>query len=289
MRLAQRGGPGEFATRRARTLDLAASTDVAHPLAVLAAVLEHQQARSQDPTVSAGAALIAVDRDERARAGRYPLLEPPAAIDAVDAGIVAAVDALDRTGVALPDPLRQAAGALASPSVRREAAAAWLTDPALVAPALAFWVGVAAQPVLETAATGVEPPGPQRWTAAACPVCGGRPQVSVVTEESGEFMAGSPRSLVCARCATRWGFRRAVCVTCGEEDSRRIGGWTADRWPAIRIEACDTCRTYIKTFDLRRPGGRDVVPLVDDVASAALDLWAADQGLQRPVRSLAGV
>lgn len=57
----------------------------------------------------------------------------------------------------------------------------------------------------------------------------------------------------------------------------------------MRIEACDTCRSYIKTFDLRQPGARDIVPLVDDVASATLDLWALDQGLQRPVRSLAGV
>lgn len=43
----------------------------------------------------------------------------------------------------------------------------------------------------------------------------------------------------------------------------------------------------IKTFDLRRTGAHEVVPL-DDVASAALDLWAAGQGLRRPVRSLAG-
>jgi formate dehydrogenase maturation protein FdhE len=58
----------------------------------------------------------------------------------------------------------------------------------------------------------------------------------------------------------------------------------------VRIEACDTCRSYIKTFDLRQPGARDIVPLVDDVASAnVVDLWALDQGLQRPVRSLAGV
>jgi FdhE protein len=111
----------------------------------------------------------------------------------------------------------------------------------------------------------------------------------VIAEESGEFMAGSPRSLICSRCAGWWPFPRATCVACGETDSRRIGGWTAGGWPTIRIEACDTCRAYIKTFDLRQPGGRDVVPLVDDVASAALDLWAADQGLQRPVRSLAGV
>jgi FdhE protein len=113
--------------------------------------------------------------------------------------------------------------------------------------------------------------------------------VAVIAEESGEFMAGSPRSLICGRCASRWGFPRATCVACGEDDSRRISNWTAQMWPAIRIDSCDTCRAYIKTFDLRRPGGRDVVPLVDDVASATLDLWATDQGLQRSVRSMAGV
>ncbi len=127
------------------------------------------------------------------------------------------------------------------------------------------------------------------WMSAACPVCAGPVQVSVIAEESGEFLAGSPRSLVCGRCASWWGFARATCPVCGEDDSRRVASFVADAWPAARIDACDSCRGYVKTFDLRRSGGGEVVPLVDDVATLVLDLWAGEQGLRRPVRSVAGV
>jgi FdhE protein len=57
----------------------------------------------------------------------------------------------------------------------------------------------------------------------------------------------------------------------------------------VRIDACDTCRAYVKTFDLRESGGKDVVPLVDDVATLTLDVWAHEQGLRRSGVSLAGV
>jgi FdhE protein len=57
----------------------------------------------------------------------------------------------------------------------------------------------------------------------------------------------------------------------------------------VRIDGCDTCGGYVKTFDLREDASREVVPLVDDVASLALDVWATSRGLSRPVRSLAGV
>jgi FdhE protein len=285
----RRGGPAEFAQRRDRAAQLATTPGVEQPLAVLVAVLDHQQDRSRDTTVVAAAALVGLGGTRRAVAGTLPVLDLTVASDAVDAGVAVALRALTGGAVALPDPLAAAARLLESPALRAETTRAWLRAPALVDPRLGFWIGIAAQPVVELAAAGVEPPAPHQWTAAQCPVCGAAPQVSVIAEESGEFMAGSPRSLICGRCASQWGFRRAVCVACGEDDSRRIGGWTAEAWPAIRIEACDTCRAYIKTFDLRQPGGRDVVPLVDDVASAALDLWAAGQGLHRPVRSLAGV
>jgi FdhE protein len=289
MRPQDRGGPAEFAQRHRRAAQLATTPGVEQPLAVLVAVLGYQQSRVRDATVVAAAALVGLGGTRRSVAGTFPILDLSVASDAVDAGVSVAFRALCDGAVALPDPLAAAARLLEAPALRAETTRAWLTDPTLVDPRLGFWVGIAAQPIVELAAADVRPPAPQQWNAAQCPVCGGAPQVSVIAEESGEFMAGSPRSLICGRCASRWGFPRAVCVACGEDDSRRSGGWTAETWPAIRIEACDTCRAYIKTFDLRRPGARDVVPLVDDVASAALDLWAAGQGLHRPVCSLAGV
>ena len=44
-----------------------------------------------------------------------------------------------------------------------------------------------------------------------------------------------------------------------------------------------------RIIDLRERGGKDIVPLVDDVATLTLDVWAHEQGLQRSGVSLAGV
>jgi FdhE protein len=47
----------------------------------------------------------------------------------------------------------------------------------------------------------------------------------------------------------------------------------------VRIEACDNCKRYLKTIDLTKDG--HAVPIVDDIASVSLDLWAAEQGYSR--------
>lgn len=197
--------------------------------------------------------------------------------------------AFDALVPSVPEPLAEAASHLrATPLTEAEALVeAWLDDPTLVDPRLAFWLQVAAGPALEAAAQSTEVPAD--WQGSACPVCGALPQASVIAEESGEFMAGSPRSLVCGRCATWWPFPRATCVGCHQEDPRLLDGFLEDdrRW--ARVDTCSACRTYVKTFDLRQPGARDVVPLVDDVATLTLDIWAQQHGYTRPTPSLAGV
>lgn len=287
MKRPRRGGPAQYDERLARARELVDTPGVEHPMRVLAEVLAHQQRRTKDPTVVAASALLRAPAEPRAAAATYPLVDAADITDPVDGEVVVAIDALVPVST-LPPPLMTAARALADRGLRAAAVAQWLFDPALPDP-VAFWISVAAQPVFELAAIGAPVPRREHWAAAACPVCGAAAQVSVIAEESGEFMAGSPRSLWCSRCAADWTYPRARCVRCGEDDARRVGSWVADVWPTVRIESCDTCRGYIKTFDLREAGGVDVVPLVDDVASAALDLWAAGRGLQRSTHSLAGV
>ena len=75
----------------------------------------------------------------------------------------------------------------------------------------------------------------------------------------------------------------------GEDDSTALASYYVEHRRAARVDTCSTCRAYIKTFDLRQGGGRDVVPLVDDVATLTLDVWAREQGYSRLTRSLAGV
>ncbi len=285
------------------------------PLLVLVAVLRHQQARAairsttaedgRAPPLGAPAPPGEVDEaDEPQRSpenhrspqdeGRAdpvglpagPLLDLVAAAPAVIDELAPAVEALR---AAVPGALAEAGDHLRAlaPSELAAVVETWLDDTALVEPRLAFWFDVAASPILEPAARGLT--APAAWSGAACPICGGPPQASVIAEESGEFMAGSPRSLVCGRCASWWPFPRATCIGCGEDDSRRITSFLPDdrRW--ARVDTCSTCRSYVKTFDLRQPGGVDVVPLVDDVATLTLDVWVQQRGYGRPVRSLAGV
>jgi len=42
------------------------------------------------------------------------------------------------------------------------------------------------------------------------------------------------------------------------------------------VEACDRCRSYIKTVDMTKSGRAE--PIVDEMASIPLDLWAQKQG-----------
>jgi FdhE protein len=285
-----RGGPAEFDIRLARTEALlAASGDAAAaaPLRLLGAVLHHQLAVAAPDAVGP----VAAGWEERLAAGRFPLLDLEAAAGPLADGVGPALAAVERAAAALPEPLAAAGRELAGAprSERLPVVEWWLDDPAAVEARLAFWVRVAAGPVLEPARAAIRTPSRDEWAGAACPACGGPPQASVIAEESGEFMGGSPRSLVCGRCAGWWTFARATCPWCGEDDPRRLPGFVPDGRRVVRVDTCETCRGYVKTFDLRAPGGVEVVPLVDDVATVTLDVWAHDQGYHRPLVSFAGV
>jgi hypothetical protein len=120
---------------------------------------------------------------------------------------------------------------------------------------------------------------------AACPFCDGPPQLAVL--QSDGSAAGSGRALVCATCSTSWPVRRVLCAHCGEEDERRLGYFHAPDFDHVRVDACETCRQYIKTVDLTKLGL--AVPLVDEVASAVLDLWARERGYTKVTPNLIGL
>jgi FdhE protein len=67
-----------------------------------------------------------------------------------------------------------------------------------------------------------------------------------------------------------------LCPACGEENVEKLVIYTADQFHHVRIEACDTCRYYIKTIDLTKNG--NAVPVVDELAAIALSLWAIENG-----------
>ncbi|MDQ4027773.1 MAG: formate dehydrogenase accessory protein FdhE [Actinomycetota bacterium] len=288
---ATRGGPGDFKGRLARAAAIESSAATAGPLALLVRVLGHQLARSADPSVQAAGAQVAAEAIPNRLVQRFPLLDLAASVEAIVAELEPAVATLAHTHISMPAPLATIGReTIERPELeRRELVATWIDDPSLLDSRLAQWVRVAAAPILEHAAGRVDPPSRDEWSGSACPACGDVPQASVIVEESGAFLQGAPRYLICARCASWWVFPRARCPSCGEDDSRRLGPYVADEWRWARIDACDTCRAYMKTFDLRDRGAREVIPLVDDVATLALDVWAHQMGFHRPALSLAGV
>jgi FdhE protein len=112
-------------------------------------------------------------------------------------------------------------------------------------------------------------------TATRCPACGNPPQLSLLRE----FNTGAKRSLLCSLCSAEWEFRRVLCPWCGEQHKDKLPVFTAEEFPQARIEACDSCKSYIKCIDLSKDGM--AIPPVDDVATLALDVWAQEQGYAR--------
>jgi FdhE protein len=283
-----RGGVGDFEGRLARAKAIAPTTATAEPVAFMVDVLNYQCTRAASGEVREAAGRVAAEAAPNKLKQRFPLLDLGAAVAPIVAEIDPAVTAL--AGLA-PGPLAEEGVDLAraAPSEQSTLVETWLDDSSLVEPRSALWVRVAAAPVLEVAAAHVEPPGSQEWAGRACPLCGDSPQCSAIVEESGGWLQGSPRYLVCARCGGWWAYPRAVCAACGEDDSRLVVPYVDETMPWVRIDACDTCRGYIKTFDFREKGALGASPVVDDVATLTLDVWAHENGLGRPASSLAGV
>jgi formate dehydrogenase accessory protein FdhE len=119
-------------------------------------------------------------------------------------------------------------------------------------------------------------------TPRVCPLCGGRPLFGVLRIEGD----GGKRCLVCSFCGYEWEFRRILCPTCGEEDERKLPVYVAEQFPHVRVEACETCKFFVRTIDLTKDG--HAVPVVDDLAAIPLTLWAHEHGYSRLQPNLFG-
>ena len=121
------------------------------------------------------------------------------------------------------------------------------------------------------------------YTHPLCPFCNRKPASGVLRQQGD----GGRRSLLCGFCLTEWEFRRVVCPGCGQEDNAKLPVYTAEELPYIRVECCDTCQTYIKSIDLTKNGLAD--PLVDELASIPLSLWAQEHGYAKLYPNLLGM
>ena len=144
-----------------------------------------------------------------------------------------------------------------------------------------FFARVLLQPQAERLAQAQTPPK-EGVAGNRCPYCDSIPQLAVIRPEGD----GGKRFLLCSLCQSEWDFRRVLCPVCGETNHEKLPRYTADHIPAVRVEACDTCKTYLKSVDLTVDGL--AVPSVDEVATAPLDLWAAERGYTKIQPNLMG-
>ncbi len=108
-----------------------------------------------------------------------------------------------------------------------------------------------------------------------CPVCGSPPVASVL-----RISAPVPgtRYLHCVLCATDWHIARGFCSQCDVQEKLayyHIESGSA----AVRGEACEDCKGYIKSFNQEKDPQAD--PVADDVASLALDILLDESGYER--------
>lgn len=143
-----------------------------------------------------------------------------------------------------------------------------------------FFARACVQPVAEN--LQIQLPKDAHYIGSVCPICGGLPQMAVLKPE-GE---GASRSLLCSVCLCEWPFRRVICPWCSEEDKERLPRYLSEEWNYVHVEACETCKHYLKAVDLSVNGL--AVPLVDEAALSVLDVWATDRGYTKMVRNLIG-
>ena len=116
------------------------------------------------------------------------------------------------------------------------------------------------------------------WLRNYCPTCGEPPAMAQLIGKD----PGRLRKLSCGCCKTRWQYRRTGCPFCDRQDEHRLAVVAVEGESGLRIDYCDTCGGYLKTYD----GEGEESVLLADWTSLHLDLIARDRGLKRMAASL---
>lgn len=116
------------------------------------------------------------------------------------------------------------------------------------------------------------------WSQSNCPICGSGPSMAQLVGKD----PGRRRLLVCGCCRARWRFARMACPFCEGKDEHQRSVFTIRGEQQIRIDYCDSCHGYLKTYD--GEGSESI--LLADWTSLHVDLLAKDRGLKRSADSL---
>ena len=139
----------------------------------------------------------------------------------------------------------------------------------LVAAALqVYWNALASQLDAALFLAGGHVPG-------LCPVCGSAPVASVVRIGGAEQ---GLRYLHCSLCDTEWHLARVQCSNCSNTND--LGYFAVEgAGEAVKAEACDDCRSYLKQVYMTKSPGAD--PVADDLATLTLDMLMSERDYLR--------
>lgn len=127
---------------------------------------------------------------------------------------------------------------------------------------------------------------PEELESIRCPFCGALPLAAYLkASEEGK------RFLVCPVCYGEWPIRRDRCVGCGKENLEESYYFIPEGENGfLRIEICNSCKTYLKSLDERKGEkiGRPPFPLIEDVATPHIDLKMDEEGFKKVRKNLFG-
>jgi FdhE protein len=118
----------------------------------------------------------------------------------------------------------------------------------------------------------------EQWLRRYCPTCGSLPAMAQLVGVD----PGRMRLLWCGCCGTRWRYRRIGCPFCESADAHRLSALAIEGEKHLRIDYCQFCRAYLKTYD----GEGNESFFLADWTSLHLDIMACDRGLKRMANSL---
>ena len=111
------------------------------------------------------------------------------------------------------------------------------------------------------------------WLKPYCPVCGRKPVLAQLRKQN----EGRARYLKCGGCGTMWRWNRLGCTYCDNEDLKQMHILEIESEPEMRIDVCDKCHSYIKTYN--KEGDEDIY--LTDWLTLHFDLLAEEENLHK--------
>jgi FdhE protein len=138
---------------------------------------------------------------------------------------------------------------------------------------------LASVPLLQACAKRLGGRVPPDWMKGYCPICGAWPTLAELRGLERN------RRLRCGRCSSDWPLPVLRCPFCDELHHKSLGSLLPEgEAQTRRVDVCNTCKGYLKTFTTIRPMSLRSL-LMDDLASVELDLAAQERGYTRPART----